>query len=110
MRDFSRLAPQCSTSASSCGRSRSSGLANGWAFDFSLGTRLVKKLSHLRVHLVAVAGSDARTYARHGYFGAMKTQIDLGIFEYCGAFVLTSEFLLDRKRRTPFLIWTPRAP
>jgi NAD(P)H dehydrogenase (quinone) len=53
--------------------------ANGWAFDFSANTKLVKKLGRLRVHLVAVAGGDARTYARHGYVGAMKTQIDHGI-------------------------------
>ncbi len=32
--------------------------------------RLVKKLRHLKVHLVGIGGADARTYARHGYFGA----------------------------------------
>ena len=69
--------------------------ANGWAYDERPGARLVKKLQRLRVHLVAIAGADARTYARHGYFGAMKTQIDHGIFDYCGARVVTSELLLD---------------
>jgi NAD(P)H dehydrogenase (quinone) len=69
--------------------------ANGWAYDERPGGRLVKKLQRLRVHLVAIAGADARTYARHGYFGAMKTQIDHGIFDYCGASVVTSELLLD---------------
>ena len=69
--------------------------ANGWAYDEPPGGRLVKKLQRLRVHLVAIAGADARTYARHGYFGAMKTQIDHGIFDYCGARVVTSELLLD---------------
>lgn len=29
----------------------------------------------------------------------MKTQIDHGIFDYCGARVLTSEFLLDTGRQ-----------
>lgn len=75
--------------------------ANGWAFDFSPDARLVKKLRRLRVHLVAIAGADARTYARHGYFGAMKTQIDDGIFDYCGASVLTSELLLDSETQDP---------
>ncbi|WNG47109.1 NAD(P)H-dependent oxidoreductase [Archangium minus] len=75
--------------------------ANGWAFDFSLDTGLVKKLRHLRVHLVAIAGADARTYARHGYFGAMKTQIDHGIFDYCGACVVTSELLLESETQDP---------
>ncbi|NMO18742.1 NAD(P)H-dependent oxidoreductase [Pyxidicoccus fallax] len=75
--------------------------SNGWAFDFSPDAKLVKKLHGLRVHLVAVAGADARTYARHGYFGAMKTQIDHGIFDYCGATVVTSELLLDSETQDP---------
>lgn len=74
---------------------------NGWAYDEGPETKLVKKLRHLRVHLVAIAGADVRTYARHGYFGAMKTQIDHGIFDYCGASVVTSELLLDSQTRDP---------
>jgi len=68
---------------------------NGWAYDEGPDTRLVKKLGHLQVHLVAIGGADMRTYARHGYFGAMKTQIDHGIFGYCGARVVTSELLVN---------------
>ncbi|MEJ7687455.1 MAG: NAD(P)H-dependent oxidoreductase [Variovorax sp.] len=75
--------------------------ANGWAFDFSLGAKLVKKLDHLQVHLVGVGGADAGTYARHGYADAMKTQIDHGIFNYCGAHVVTSELLLESETREP---------
>ncbi|WP_437813642.1 NAD(P)H-dependent oxidoreductase [Sorangium sp. So ce1078] len=75
--------------------------SNGWAFDFGLDTGLVKKLRRLRVHLVAMAGSDARTYERHGYLGAMKTQIDHGIFDYCGACVVTSELLFDSETQDP---------
>jgi NAD(P)H dehydrogenase (quinone) len=67
---------------------------NGWAYDEPPGKPLVKKLQHLPVYLVAVGGADVRTYARHGYFGAMKTQIDHGIFDYCGARVIRSELLL----------------
>ncbi|WP_437967939.1 NAD(P)H-dependent oxidoreductase [Sorangium sp. So ce260] len=74
--------------------------SNGWAFDFS-DNSLVKKLRHVRVHLVAIAGSDARTYARHGYLDAMKTQIDHGIFDYCGARVVTSELLFDSETQDP---------
>ena len=69
--------------------------ANGWAYDESPETKLVKKLQHLRVHLVGLGGADTRTYARHGYFDAMKTQIDHGIFDYCGACVVTSKLMLD---------------
>jgi len=66
----------------------------GWAYEDVEGGKVVKKLQRLRVHLVAVGGADQRTIARHGYFGAMKTQIDHGIFGYCGAQVITSELLL----------------
>ena len=69
--------------------------ANGWAYDESPETKLAKKLQHLRVHLVGLGGADTRTYARHGYFDAMKTQIDHGIFDYCGACVVTSKLMLD---------------
>ncbi|MDR0184366.1 NAD(P)H-dependent oxidoreductase [Lysobacter arvi] len=73
---------------------------NGWAYEEAAGGKLVKKLQGLDVHLVANAGATTRTYARHGYFGAMKTQIDHGIFGYCGARVATSELLLP-DARTP---------
>ncbi|ARU90296.1 NAD(P)H-dependent oxidoreductase [Pseudomonas sp. M30-35] len=69
--------------------------SNGWAFDFSLQSGLIKKLSHLSVHLVGIGGADTATYAKHGYATAMKTQIDHGIFNYCGAQVMTSKLLLD---------------
>jgi NAD(P)H dehydrogenase (quinone) len=65
----------------------------GWAYDDADG-KLVRKLQRLQVHLIALGGADQRTYARYGYFGAMKTQIDRGIFGYCGARVVTSELLL----------------
>jgi NAD(P)H dehydrogenase (quinone) len=68
--------------------------SNGWAYDDSSG-KVVKKLDRLPIHLVGIGGADAGTYERHGYFGAMKTQIDHGIFDYCGAPVVTSELLLE---------------
>lgn len=78
--------------------------ANGWAFDFNLeANRFEKKLGHLRVHLLGVGGADAGTYGRHGYETAMKTQIDHGIFDYCGARVLTSELLLESESQDPGL-------
>lgn len=68
--------------------------ANGWAYDELEDMKTVKKLGHLPVHLVALAGADLRTFARHGYYGAMRMQIDHGIFGYCGAPVVTSELLV----------------
>jgi NAD(P)H dehydrogenase (quinone) len=67
---------------------------NGWAYGYDAGGDR-KKLRRLEVVLVAVAGADAGTYARHGYFGAMRTQIDHGIFDYCGARVVRHELLLE---------------
>lgn len=67
--------------------------ANGWAYDEIPGGKLEKKLGRLPVHLVALGGAGPRTYERHGYFSAMKTQIDHGIFDFCAARA-TSDFLL----------------
>lgn len=75
--------------------------SNDWAFDFEPGGGLVKKLRHLKVHLVQVAGADAGTYERHRYLDAMKTQIDHGIFDYCGATVVTSELLFESEGQEP---------
>ncbi|MCI0997968.1 NAD(P)H-dependent oxidoreductase [Pseudomonas corrugata] len=77
--------------------------SNGWAFDFSLDKPFIQKLQHLRVHLVAVGGADADSFLRHGYGKAMTTQIDHGIFDYCGAQVLSSHRLLDSEIIDPQL-------
>ena len=68
---------------------------NGWAYDSTPEEPLVKRLRGRQVHLVAIGGADAGTYARHGYTTAMRTQIEHGIFDYCGARVVTSELLLE---------------
>lgn len=75
--------------------------ANGWAFDFSADARLVKKLGGLEVHLVGIGGADPGTYERHGYETAIRTQIDHGIFDYCGAKVITSALMLDSETQDP---------
>ena len=68
---------------------------NGWAIEYGPDTPVVKKLRHLPVHLLALGAADDRVFERHGYAKAMRTQIDYGIFDYCGAQVLTSELLLE---------------
>lgn len=68
--------------------------SNGWAYDDS-GDKVIKKLGRLPVHLVGIGGADSGTYERHGYFEAMKAQIDHGIFDYCGAPLKTSSLLLE---------------
>lgn len=66
----------------------------GWAYEDNPEGKVVKKLQHLRVHLVANGGADQGMIDRHGYGLAMTTQIDHGIFDYCGARVLGSRLLL----------------
>ncbi len=68
--------------------------SNGWAFDYDGGTT-VKKLRGMKVHLVGVAGADSGTFERHGYGEAMRVQIEHGIFDYCGAEVISSTLLDD---------------
>ena len=68
---------------------------NGWAIDYGPDTPVVKKLRHLQVHLLALGAADESAFDRHGYAKAMRTQIDYGIFDYCGAQVVTSTLLLD---------------
>lgn len=73
----------------------------GWAYDEDAHGSMEKKLSHLAVHQIALGGADQRTYARHGYFGSMKNQIDHGIFGYCGARMISSELLLPSDHNFP---------
>lgn len=67
--------------------------SNGWAYAETPDGAIDKRLRRLAVHLVGIGGADGGTYARHGYDKALRTQIDHGIFDYCGAKVATSEIL-----------------
>lgn len=69
--------------------------SNGWAFDYDAEGRTTKRLGHLNVHLLALGGADQGLFARHGYDRAMRTQIEHGIFDWCGAQVSTSLLLDD---------------
>lgn len=68
--------------------------SNGWAYQEHPDGSLEKKLNRLPVHLLGIGAANPATYARHGYAEAMRTQIDHGIFDFCGARVQTSELLL----------------
>ena len=69
--------------------------SNGWAYDASSGRGVLKKLGHLPIHLVGLGGADERTWHKRGYTDAMKIQIETGIFDYCGAPVLSSTVLME---------------
>ena len=67
----------------------------GYAYEEGADGRLTKKLGHLPVHLLGLGGAGGGTYERHGYAGAMKAQIEHGIFGYCGAPVASTRLLLQ---------------
>ncbi|MEZ3499371.1 NAD(P)H-dependent oxidoreductase [Pantoea sp. KPR_PJ] len=74
---------------------------HGWAYDEMPDGKINKKLGRLQVHLLGVGGGNLRTYARRGYYAAMRTQIDEGIFDYVGASVRSSELILLPEADTP---------
>ena len=69
--------------------------SNGWAFEFDKQGVLTKRLNRLHVHLLGIGAADASTYDKYSYTTAMTTQIDHGIFGYCGAKVDSSEVLFE---------------
>ncbi|GGS32015.1 NAD(P)H-dependent oxidoreductase [Streptomyces griseoviridis] len=58
---------------------------NGWAFEYSAASGLRPKLQRLTTHLLPIAGADLRTYQRHAYEQALRTQIEHGIVDYVGS-------------------------
>ncbi|MDJ0003107.1 MULTISPECIES: NAD(P)H-dependent oxidoreductase [Nocardiaceae] len=71
----------------------------GWAYEY--GDRVfVKKLDRLTIHLVVVAGDDADSFERHGVHQAIRTQIERGIIEYCGATVGSTNFVYGSDTRS----------
>ncbi|BFO56792.1 NAD(P)H-dependent oxidoreductase [Acidovorax sacchari] len=67
--------------------------SNGWAYSETPEGAIEKRLGRLAVHLLGIGAADEGTYARHGYDKALRTQIDHGIFDYCGARVVNSTIL-----------------
>lgn len=68
----------------------------GWAFALD-DERVLPKLGHLTAHLLPVSGFSEASFARHGYEESFSTQIEHGVFDYCGmprgakAFIRESE-------------------
>jgi NAD(P)H dehydrogenase (quinone) len=77
---------------------------SGWAFDEDANGKIAKKLCRLKVSLVAIAGASSATYDKRGYREAMRVQIDAGIFDFCGASVVSSQIV------TPDQVVKPSAP
>lgn len=71
--------------------------SGGWAYD----EQERGLLQRLPVHLVALGGAGPRTYDKHGYGVAMHTQIEHGIFAYCGVRVASSALLTQADEAFP---------
>jgi len=73
----------------------------GWAYQFGAGVKDRGKapptslLGNIPTVLIGIAGSTRRTYEKYGYGEAMKTQMDVGIFAYCGITDVESHLIYD---------------
>ncbi|CAL9324043.1 NAD(P)H-dependent oxidoreductase [Streptomyces sp. SudanB135_2055] len=73
---------------------------NGWAFEHSPASGLQPKLQGLTTHLLPIAGADSGAYERHGYEGALRTQIEHGIIDYCGSRRGSTAFIYESDQLT----------
>ncbi|MGJ0239531.1 NAD(P)H-dependent oxidoreductase [Novosphingobium fluoreni] len=73
----------------------------GWAFDEDADGDIAKRLDRLSISLVAVAGATRATYDRRGYREAMRVQIETGIFDFCGAPVVSSQLVTPDRMAEP---------
>lgn len=73
---------------------------NGWAFEHSPASGLQPKLQGLTTHLLPIAGADSGAYERHGYEGALRTQIEHGIIDYCGSRRGSTAFIYETDQLT----------
>jgi len=73
----------------------------GWAYQYGAGVQdrgrapLHGLLPSIPTVLIGIGGSKKRTYDKYGYDDAMRTQIDVGIFAYCGIDDVESHLIYD---------------
>ncbi|WP_084399540.1 NAD(P)H-dependent oxidoreductase [Henriciella aquimarina] len=73
----------------------------GWAYQFGDGVDDRGKgaksslLDNKPTTLIGIAGSKQQTYERYGYDAAMRTQIEVGTFAYCGIKDIESHLIFD---------------
>jgi NAD(P)H dehydrogenase (quinone) len=73
----------------------------GWAYQFGKGVQDRGKqpptslLGNIPTMLIEIAGSTEQTYEKYGYAEAMRTQIDVGTFAYCGITDVESHIIFD---------------
>lgn len=73
----------------------------GWAYQYGAGVEdrgkqpLTSLLGNVPTILIGIGGSSKRTYDKYGYDEAMRTQLDVGTFAYCGITDVTSHLIYD---------------
>jgi len=73
----------------------------GWAYQYGTGVDdrgkqpLNALLPCIPTTLIGIGGSKKRTYDKYGYDDAMRTQIDVGVFAYCGINDVKSHLIFD---------------
>ena len=83
---------------------------SGWAYSVDAGSNTRGHLSAKPVMLIGTGGTRPTTYAKYGYREAMRTQIDVGIFGFCGMTDVETHLLLDvdgdanAERRAGYLV------
>lgn len=65
----------------------------GWAFGSDERGKIIGLLRDRPVHILATASGSPGSYERHGYRQAIATQIDHGIFAFCGIGKATTHLL-----------------
>src|SRR5262249_4807924 len=73
----------------------------GWAYQFGTGVAdrgtqpPTSLLANVPTTWIGVGGSKKRTDDKYGYADAMRTQIDVGIFAYCGVTDVRGHLIYD---------------
>ncbi|MFC4518861.1 NAD(P)H-dependent oxidoreductase [Cupriavidus pinatubonensis] len=70
-----------------------------WAFNYVDG-KVVGALRDIPVHILAVGGGDAAGYEKYGYETAFNTQVEVGIFRFCGIKRVQTHLMLDSESRS----------
>lgn len=65
-----------------------------WAFKIA-GGKVVGTMRDIPVHVIGVGGGNDDGYEKHGYGVAFKTQIEHGIFRFCGLKRVDTHLLLE---------------
>ena len=76
----------------------------GWAYQFGSGVEdrgqdvakpAASLLRNIPTKLIGIGGSSKATYDKYGYDQAMRTQVDVGTFAYCGVRDVASHLVYD---------------